>query len=157
MNECICQPLGGLRVASIFISSYPLKEKRTKTEDINVLKSCYSFQGGKESNHFRFFHWFASWNEILVTVFPVRCVCTTIQTYSRLFTRYWILTNLNDVSSASTCAKYTYFSFLEFLLGYELLFSLNLQTAQRTQVHVKSWYVFTEAKRLSEEKKKKGN
>lgn len=110
---------------------------------------------GKRVTTSGFFHWFASWNEILVTVFPVRCVCTTIQTYSCLFAWYWILTNLNDVSSASTCAKYTYFSFLEFLLGYALLFSLNLQTAQRTQVHVKSWYVFTEAKRLSGEKKKK--
>lgn len=41
-----------------------------------------------------------------------------------------------------------------FLLCYALLFSLNLQTAQRPQVHRKSWYVFTEDKILRGGKKK---
>lgn len=65
-----------------------------------------------------------------------------------------ILTNLNNVRSASTCAKCMCFSFLEvFLLCYAMHYCLVW--IYRVQVHVKSWYVvFTEAKRVSGEKKR---
>lgn len=80
---------------------------------------------------------------------PIRRACRTTQTfYSCLFICYQTLTNLNDAWVANICPKYTFSFSCSIFAMLCAIVSLELQTIHQPQVHVKSWYVFTEDKML---------